>query len=344
MKSQTREWAREHSSAIFVLLLVVGSFAALALGLALNASQARGIQFLATTLLHFSGAALVAAVATLFFSFREVQDQLAGVVARLITTGSVVQLLSHPARDGLGNSLALARIGDDCSFLEPSLQHALLRISDYCLAAFHIYNFSEDVTLTPFPGNPDLLIHRSVRMFRVRSFHRSGSKRSFPLRYHMEVGLADTVQLSDDAFLREFDIRAGDRSFSRESVQIGRQSSGSLRMLTITFEEQVPVDPELDVRICVETLTVAADNNEMLVVRYPTSGFHVTLRFDESKRYDCVWFNAWNLGGGIKAGQEGHQLLHNGITAFSNDWLLPGDGVVFGWYTVGRADREPPFA
>jgi hypothetical protein len=65
---------------------------------------------------------------------------------------------------------------------------------------------------------------------------------------------------------------------------------------------------------------------------YPTKGYRVTLLHREDAIYDVAWFKTWTATTPGFPGREQVILMQNGITAYTDDWFMPGHGVVLYWF------------
>ncbi|HEX2203494.1 MAG TPA: hypothetical protein VHG91_09365 [Longimicrobium sp.] len=336
--SPGKNWFSKHSSVGFVLWLLLLSLLLLGFGEFLNRSSSPIGKIAGVVLLQLSGSAVAALIVALFFSFKDVRDQIAASAASLLSSGELIDTLSESARAKLEEQIILKKLGNRVVGLEPSLIASLDQLRNRVLTAHYLQNFIQEVTLTPHRDDPRLLFRRLVRHFRVRSYHLAPNLRQYPFRFYTEIGLPEGIDFDNADLLREFEVVVGSAVLTREHIKIERELSGSLPVLTITCEADLAVDRELDVRITISTLGSVRDTTELLIARYPTLGFHASVKYMEDMYYDCAWFKSWDPEVTYRIGRQSSHKFPNGMSVSTNDWVLPGEGVAFAWY---RTEPEP---
>src|SRR2546425_7343567 len=105
------------------------------------------------------------------------------------------------------------------------------------------------------------------------------------------------------------------------------------------FERNVQVINYIDVTVAIAFVTSTVDPVDMRIVPYPCRGFKVSLQFEEGLFYDCGFFSAvaskkLSLDRGTVIRQS------NSITFQTNDWVLPGEGVVVYYYSPAEVTRR----
>ena len=115
-------------------------------------------------------------------------------------------------------------------------------------------------------------------------------------------------------------------------VIINRKSIGTIDAVTITFDKTFKIKEYSDVLLEIETLSSKNINDEVLIARYPTNGYKVTLRYSKEFEYDSCWFNSIQRKDMSELNSEQQIAYPDGISVVTNDWILPGNGVTLCWY------------
>jgi hypothetical protein len=233
-------------------------------------------------------------------------------------------------------------LGSTVSRLQPDIYEAFSIVRDQCLNTFHLQNFTEDITISPHPSNPAFVYRESTRLFKVIPHHLANSNRTFSLCYRAEIGIPKNISISKKEFLTSFKVRAGDYQFGSNDVDIDESMSGSLPVMRLLFNRPIEVKSSLDVNISTRCLSWADDNVDVFRVRYPTNGFRVVFRYLESLEYDASWFKLFKAitpDAGFELDKTNIHPQVNGITAFTHDWVFPGEGVAISWHPSKPADK-----
>ena len=328
-------WHKQHASAIFLALLLLLSVVLLLGGFSLQAKTSPMSKTAGNLLVQLSGAALATSIATAFLGFSDVRDSLAATLARLFSEGSVVKLLSSDVRDVIHKEIIMSRLAGTAREIEPSLLEHLTGITNACLGAPHIQNYNIRDILVQHPARPDLLAREVAVSFRISARHLTDPMTPLPYLFLYQIPIPDGDEIDERDFLLEFEATLGNERFTREDVGVRKKNKGGVDFLRFIFETSVPIGHELDAYINYKAAAVKHDTFAVYRARYPTRGFNVTLNDSGGQDYDGVWSKATKpLEKGFP-GRKELRILPNGISAVTNDWVLPGEGIAFSWM------REP---
>ena len=318
---------RRHGSVTFAAGLTLVSFFLILESIKLANDPAHA--FLSMLLEHLAAMGIAAVVATVIFAFHDVQESFATTVSELLVRGDIARHLSAPARATLRRSFLLESLSPRPAALTSSLIERIEAIESFVFTIPHVYNYAVTVTVAHDAARPELL-RRSLRCnYTVDARHLTGERTIFPLRFQQE--LSDPRHDQSDPIIN-FALKIGDRTFTREDVQLIPPAAGGVPVYRLVFAADVPVVGEVDVSIIEDTILTTTDPTEILYARYPTKGFRASLFFTPDLTYDAVWFRSateveWRPPG------RGEAVTHlNGIEVSTNDWLLPGHGVVLFWF------------
>jgi hypothetical protein len=339
--ARLRRWLDNHASPVFVFGLCVVSVILLMIGWSLSGTKHPVWSTLGIVLMQLSGSALAAAIATLFFSLQDVQSQIASTAAMLIANGEMLDNLSESARDRLDEQLAIRKAHNLANKVDPTLFGVLNRVRESAIVSYHLYNFYQEITISADDSHPGLEVRRYVRRYRVKGSHLAANEPIFPFRARFEVVLPDGVMLSNHEILREFEVHVGEQVLDRSHAEIKREKSGTTPVATITCTADFDCRRDIDLNLVATTVGVAPANTEVFIARYPTCGFQFTIRHGDDFIYDCAWFKNWGPQPSYQDGREKHQMVPNGISAFTNDWVLPGEGIAISWHQRGSLVPHP---
>lgn len=285
---------------------------------------------------HLAAMLLAAFVAAVFFSFREIRELLAASLSTLLLDGEISKQFSPGHRADLRRKLLFENLSDRVGFLEPQVLDRLEAVEEQSLVLPHHHGFASTVTLTDIPDYPDLLYHHVLTSYRVSCRHLKNSKGLYRLLVGAEIS-NPTAALDTDV-LRKFHIRAGSESFAASDATVTKTRSAGLDIIHVSFDREIEVEKELDVLIEVESVSSRSDPAEIRFIRYPTYGFRYTLVYRDDLSYDVAWFRARvpaHLSAQVAAREE-VELTPKGITAYTHQWLFPGDGAVLFWFPQPR--------
>jgi hypothetical protein len=325
-----------------VVSLFVLSAALLLIGWVFSESTLPPVRVAGVVLMQLSGALLAAVIATIYFSLEDVKKHIATTAATLVTSGELISSLVDSSRNTLDRQLTLATLKGNADSVEPGLLAVLNRIKSDNLSLPHLHNFYQEIRYEAHPRDARLCVRAIARRFRVKSYHLTTPRKSFPLNHNLEVGIPHEITLSDLDILLDFDVQIGELHLNRDDVKIARVNSGTMPSVRISFAVEAPMVDEFDVRVRVRSIASADDRTDILIARYPTFGFSASVRCPDDVYFDCAWFKNWAGGTSFEAGQKNLEKLADGIEAYSHDWVLPGEGVAISWYPKPQGHTRDP--
>lgn len=324
-------WFGQHASALFLAALVILSLFLLLTGMALQSSAQLWMQTAGSVLLQLSGGALAAAVAATFLSFADVRSQLAATVTKLISEGGVVKVLSPDARARLREETILANLAPMVDRLDPSLLSHLEGLSHRCLSMPIASNCVINRNYTDWPQN-DLFLECDCTMnYRLSVRHLERSCATIPYRIVHEMSLFAGHALTTEDILLRFECRFGDQIFGKDCCDITTIEQGRIPIIRTVFSQHIEVVDELDVSLAYTLLIPKKDNSTLQFARFPTSGFHVTVSYSADYEYDGTWLKSGEPNFEFQPGRNEVLAVKAGLTASTNDWILPGEGIAISW-------------
>jgi hypothetical protein len=326
-----KKWFKNHESANFFWIIILISVILLAIGLLLSKLDNPIMSFISNFVIQLSGAALATAILTVFLSFGDVKKSLTSTLSNLWIEGKVVDSLSNSVKSKIDKRIILSN-SSDIKEINESLFIDLTKLRDKCLNSFHIINYNYEIVLSDWEKNSEFIIHRVKCTYRVISSHIAIKEKKYPLKFYYEITIPNDLELIEKDFIRNFNIKIDKQEFDKNDVTISKAKIGTMQSISISISKEIEIKDYADVLLDVETLSCKKINDEMLIARYPTLGYKVTMRYTDKYDYDCCWFRA-NCHTDIYKLNEAQQSIYNdGITAITNDWVLPGDGATLCWY------------
>lgn len=282
---------------------------------------------------HLASMVLAAFVAATMFAFRDVREMFSAALSTLLIDGEVVHHLSADRRRGLRDRLLLEDLRPRIQQLQPELRDHLESVQRTCMSTPHRHNFSATVTLEDDPENPELLKAHNLETYKVSARHCEDGKATFRLLVQAEQSNT-SGDISEEMGLGKFCVAVGDQEFGRNAARVERTKSGGLDIIKISFDREIEVDKEVSIRVEYETMCSKNDPTEIRGVRYPTIGFRCSLFYKAGLVYDAAWFKTLAKGPDTKDlwGRDDIEITPTGVSATSNQWLIPGDGVVLYWF------------
>ena len=306
-----------------VLLLVTASLISVAIAM-------HGQEPYAGIVSHLAAMFLAAFVATVFFSLRDVRESLAASVSNLLLDGDVVNHLSGGARRALARRILLAEITGEAESLPDTLYDHARKVELHLFAVPHLINYTPTVILADFEGEPELLKHSFRCTYTVSTRHLPNGRGIYSLRFRHEF--SDPSGVVGKTALQGFEARVGDTLFTSADITVSERQSGGLGVTLLSLDRDIEVVGEAAVIISYEGIVSRRDPTEIFYAWYPTKGFRVTLLHSKVSAFDCAWFKSWTTVARDFPGREQVVLMPNGITAYTDEWLMPGHGVVLYWF------------
>lgn len=324
---------KKNKSVFFFVFVLILSVLFLWFGSTLASSENTTKAFIGMILLQSASITITALLAMLFLNLDETRHHILTSVADALAQGALPKLLTTKAKEQLERDIALNDLSETNKNLDPGLYDHLKNTRDRALSNIIITNHFEDIRLRDYEDNPDLVIREQTKTYRMTGRHLHEGK-DIDIRCYMEAGFKEGVSIEPSEFLLDFKARLGDIFLEKKDVvdKIIIEKSGTMTVLTLDFTQKVKVEDALDVNISSSIIGWKDDNVEVLITKYPTNGLRVSFRYLENLSYDSAWLKSWELNTGIKAGREHLQTHNDGLTAYTNDWVLPGEGIVFSWH------------
>ena len=314
---------RDHASAFFAASILLVSLLLVLLSVWLQ-------EPFASFLSHLAAMTFAAFVAATFFNFNDVQDVVSSSISRLLIEGDIVRHFSSTKRRQLQRRALATDLQEHIESLPDALYEHTDAVQRHALTVAHVLNYSPTISLADIPNRPGLLRRHYRCTYTVSTRHLKGGKGVFPLRLRHE--LTDPTGHLDPALLKAFEIHVGGTTYGISDAKITQRQSGGTKVTLISFDKDIEVVGEATVSISSEAVSSTIDPTEILFAWYPTKGFRVTLLYREDMTYDVAWFRAWTTGAADYPGREQVVLMPTGITAYTDEWLLPGHGVILYWF------------
>jgi hypothetical protein len=334
---------RAHGSITFTFAVLVASLISLLLSAAVRVSH----PFTALLLDHLAAMGIAAFVAAVFLSFRDVKEILSKSISALIIDGGFAAHLGTEEQTKLQRLLLLRSLQNQVRELPESLTAHLDSVTAHCIRTPYLENFNVTVVLTDAEDLPGVLHQHFRSTYTVNCRHLKGGRGIFQVLFRHEYN--DTSgRLAPGGALKLFHLEVGPRVFDAKDVTVTERQSGGTKVTLVSFSADVEVNGEASVRLCTEALFDMADPTQIVYASYPTKGFRASLQFKEGMTYDAAWFKSSTDVARDFPGREQLETLPNGIAAYTDGWLLPGNGVALFWFkaqsvpTTGTRLTEPP--
>lgn len=324
--AKSRFW-RIHASIIFTLAITIFSLICLVSSIQFGAQH----PFTATLLEHLAAMGIAASVAAVFFNFRDVQEILSASISGLLIDGDFIAHLGAKEQTKLRMLLLLRSLEGKVQELPASLTAHLECVVRHGLSVPHLNNFSATTILTDVQGQPGVL-HQHYRCnYSVDCHHLKGGKGSYQLRIRQDY-TDPSGRLSPSVALEQFHLRVGAQTFGAKDVSVNQRPSGGVTVTSVAFEKDFEVEGEVSVAYSVQALCDTNDPGFIIYAWYPTKGFRASLQYKEGMTYDAAWFKSWTEVAKDFPGREQMEVYPNGISAYTDEWLMPGHGVMLSWF------------
>jgi hypothetical protein len=335
-----RKWLKEHGSAVYIGLLLILGLTGLVLGQWLG--QIPNARSWGEFAIHLSGAIIAVGFTAVLFAIGDFRDSMAKVVADLFDKGGIIGHLTDASKRRLRKRLTEALCNRPDNPIDDSLYSHLDELVCGCACSFVASNYSHTKTLIPVKDNPDLLTSSFNSSYRITAPVAGPSLCSFPARYFFSWTVANDIAPKTTAeWVRRFRFVAGEKEFDLKAATVEFKEENGETTCTLKFEQKVEFQGHLDIKISGEVLASRLDPVESRIARYPTLGFNVRLNFEQGLAYDCHFFSS-RPPNKLALKEWDVNKTESGITFHTNDWVLPGEGVMLYYYiprsalTLGR--------
>lgn len=322
----------QHASIFFLgVVLILGTFLGF-WGYKLIGQPGGTTQPLAIIVLQLAGTLIAVALTCLFFNLPDLRNYLASTIATLFSRGDVVPILSAPTKAVLRERLALDLLGQGIQGIEPTLFEHLQAVSSTALSSPYVTNFDCTISIEQLEKDDhSILVNNTLMSYTLHMQHLSTGGARIPLRVFREHSFPKESVPSYEEWLREFRVEIGKQIFGRDSVKFETEPLGSKTLLRAIFHLDIDPSHDVDISILVRFLYLTEDPVDIIYARYPSQGFHATLTFDNQRSYDCGWFT--HCDPSVDGPSRGRiDVMHNGISARTSEWVLPGEGVALYYY------------
>lgn len=104
----------------------------------------------------------------------------------------------------------------------------------------------------------------------------------------------------------------------------------------IVLDRDIEVNTEVPVTVSLESVSDKNDPTEICYAWYPTKGFRVTLLYRPDVLYDVAWFTNWTGPATDFPSRAQFILMPTGVTAYTDEWMMPGNGVILYWFSTAE--------
>lgn len=334
MPSETSFWAK-HGSVIFLAGTILASLGALLASVFLKAKSELPFSWfyvLGTLLEHFAAIGVASFVAAILFSRRDIRDTIAGAITNLLLDGGAVLHLSSPSRSRLRRKMLLHELAPQVAQLDESLFQHLERVSDQALGQPHILNYTATTTLSDDPNNPGILRRFDRCNYTVTTRHLRDGRGNFDFRFRHDWSF---LPESLDKPVTTLSVRIGDCHLTKDDLTW----ADGTNVILASLNRSVEVVDELEVVIAQDGICSAFDRTEIMYTSYPTRGFSMQLIYKDGVGFDFSWFKDQKDVPADFPARDQVTHMPTGITAHTNDWLLPGHGVSLFWFPTKVGDE-----
>ena len=330
-KEKEKSFLSRHGSVFFLAGVFLLGFILIPSGLYFQQSESAILSGLGVVLLQFSGALIAVALTAFAFNLPDLREYMAGTVATLFTRGEIVPILSTPTKEVLQKRLWLDLTSEEVLDVEPTLYGYLNKLAKCCFESPYVTNYHYALGLSESKEEKAFLFVHSVLSYRLHVHHLDTANIRLPFRYFRQESFPKEAAPKIEEWLSNFKLDVGDQEFTIDDINREQEESGDIVHFRAIFEKEIKILQDVDVNIIVDMLRVREDPIEITYARYPSQGFHVTLSFDEKNTYDHGWFTHCDPADDVSLRRR-VDLLPNGISARTNEWVLPGEGVAIYYY------------
>ncbi|MGE3651564.1 MAG: hypothetical protein AB7G10_24755 [Reyranellaceae bacterium] len=203
-------------------------------------------------------------------------------------------------------------------------------VSRNALRTVHIHNYSPTISLEDDPTTPGIIRRHYQCTYSVSARHLRGNKGTYHLRLRQE--LSDPHGKLGENPLKQCEIRAGSHRWGLADIKVEQRRSGGTTVTLLSLDRDIDVVGEMAVSISEEARASVADPTEIIYAWYPTHGFRATILYRAGMAYDVAWLKSWTGLTGDFPGREQVIEMPTGITAYTDEWVLPGNGVILYWF------------
>lgn len=321
-----KDWYRKHNSAIFIFALILISIIFLFTGLNIEKSNNSSIKMVGIVFVQLSGTSLAAAIGSIFLQMRDIREYFSYFFVDMLSTGDFVERLTNDAKKKYMKRIILAINSDKIKFIEKDLFDVLSSIVDHSLTGSIYYNYNYICTIRDIEGEDDFVECNDSMTYKVKNYHLKTLK--YEVKHQFEVLIRNGEK--KDKYIDKFDIRIGYESFNKDSLIIEDiPSKDNITRKLVTFSREIDIENEIDIACSFTYLKDKCDNVIALYTRYASLGFSVTVIYNKEYDYHTAWYTNWNPCNNMMPESYLEKVFPTGgIKTATNDWLLPGEGVI----------------
>ncbi len=321
----------EHGSVVFLGTMLILGGILMVIGIWLNQQTSSIFMYLGLAMLQFSGALIAVALTAFFFNLPDLRNYLAKTIATLFSRGDVVPLLSDNTKNNLRKRLAMDSAGASVEQIEPTLFKHIMDINKASLSSPYVSNYHLAITITADSDHKGYVFNHHVASFRLHVHHLNVQEMVFPVRFFQECVFPKDDTPEMDQWIRSFHAEIGAKNFNSTDLETKEKPSGDNILFQLVLHSEVTISEDIDVCFTSELWGFQNDPVQMVFARYPSQGFHVSLTFTDEFKYYCGWFIHCDPLTDIPT-RGRVDSLKNGISVRTNDWVLPGEGVIIYYY------------
>lgn len=330
-KEESDSFIRKHSSIIFIIGLVVAGSLLLPVGFLLQTHPNSWVISLGIVLNQMGGCLIGVALTAVFVNLPDLRGYLATMITTLFTEGDVVPLLSFKTKSKLRERLLLDSVKNRATTVEPTLLTHVRKVNETIFSVPYITNYHVQSTITRDANDKNVFVEYSVTSYRVHVHHLLPAHKTFQMRNFHETTFPVSLAKTANDWMRRFEVRIGNHTFSRNDAIFEESPFGSSRLIVVRLDKDIPLESDVDVTVISEVAGYSHDPVHMVIARFPCQGFHVNLSFEEGYNYDCGWFTHCPVL--LNVPEKGQvDFLPNGISASTNEWVMPGEGVALYYF------------
>jgi len=280
-----------------------------------------------TVFLQVGGTLLTIAGATLFFSLDDVKTFFSSTLATLFTGGDIIPLLSAPARSNLAEKLTRHEYESPSAKWDDGLYKLASTLKDAVLLSPYTTNFFISKTFRWHDKHAFLVHSRISIRYTLVAGHLGGAASKVSIGFGTTITLNGAADVTIDNCVETFNVKVGSAEYGNDALKVTEEEDGKVKKITVAFATEVEVKDEISVTITYEGIDHLDSQVEVFRVGKPSKGATMSLYFEDGFAYEAEWL-AIMIPSDSKQMIRGIDRFKNGISAYTNDWVLPGEGVM----------------
>lgn len=270
----------------------------------------------------------------------DLRDSIAKSVGDLLSRGDFINYLALTQQRFLAKAMLETRSKLKIGSIDADFFNHLDSTQTAIASSVYYTNYRQSKNIRRLKSGEKTVEHTIRRSYRLHPGFGCQLPVSRNISFRIQWSVPETSRLISESWCTEFKARIGNDNFTIVDAKTDKHKKDDVERWELTFEKKVELERAMDITFSIKVLGNTDDPVDICIAREACLGFEISLSFEEGLLFDCAFLGAASpLVDHFNRGAVNYES--NGVTFRTNDWVMPGEGVVVYYQFCNSKDYVP---